>query len=164
MYTIGTLARRAKVHPDSVRFYERQGLLSPATKTASGYRLYTDEAVRRIMFIKQAQQCGFSLAEVGELLQMHNGDPTARADGYRLAAEKQADIQKTIVLLQAMSEALSGLLATRVDAAPATTAAAHLHESPLLRALNGERQERSSTSSASPRTPAVSSIERRPTT
>src|SRR6186997_288819 len=98
MYTIGILARRAKVNADSVRFYERQGLLSPATKTNSGYRLYTDDAVRRIAFIKQAQRCGFSLAEVGELLQMHSGNPAARLRGYRLAAEKQADIRKTIAL------------------------------------------------------------------
>ena len=78
MYTIGRLARRAKVNPDSIRFYERQGLLSPETKTDAGYRLYTDDAVRRIAFIKHAQRCGFSLAEIGELLHMHNGDPAAR--------------------------------------------------------------------------------------
>ncbi len=160
MYTIGRLARRAKVNADSVRFYERQGLLSPATKTDSGYRLYTDDAVRRITFIKQAQRCGFSLAEVGELLQMHNGDPAARLDGYRLAAEKQADIRKTITLLEAMSEALAGLLATRADAQP--DVAAHLLDgSPLLRAIDAEVPERFSGSSPSPRALAAIPTERR---
>jgi MerR family Zn(II)-responsive transcriptional regulator of zntA len=71
MYTIGRLARRARVNVDSIRFHERQGLLAPETKTDSGYRLYTDDALRRIAFIKHAQCCGFSLAEIGDLLRMH---------------------------------------------------------------------------------------------
>ena len=133
MYTIGRLARRAKVNADSIRFYERQGLLSPATKTDSGYRLYTDDAVRRIAFIKHAQRCGFSLAEIGELLQMHNGDSTARSDGYRLAAEKQAEIRNTMEALQSMSDALSCLLAARTEAGSA--AHIQLDQNPLLSAL-----------------------------
>ena len=113
MYTIGRLARRAGVNADSIRFYERQGLLSPADKTDSGYRLYTDDAVRRIGFIKHAQRCGFSLAEIDGLLRMHNGEPSARAHGYRLAAEKQTEIESTIEALRTMSEALSCLLESR---------------------------------------------------
>ena len=116
MYTIGRLARRARINTDSIRFYERQGLLSPATKTDSGYRLYTDDAVRRIGFIKHAQRCGFSLAEISDLLQMHKGDP-ARTKAYRLAAAKQAEIENTIEALRTMSEALSCLLESR-DAEP----------------------------------------------
>ena len=112
MYTIGRLARRARINTDSIRFYERQGLLSPATKTDSGYRLYTDDAVRRIGFIKHAQRCGFSLAEISDLLQMHKGEP-ARTRGYRLAADKQTEIENTIEALRTMSEALSCLLDAR---------------------------------------------------
>lgn len=115
MYTIGRLARRANVNSDSIRFYERQGLLSPATKTDAGYRLYADDAVRRIAFIKHAQRCGFSLAEIRELVKMHTGDSAAREEGYRLAAEKQTEIQDTIEALHAMNEALEGLLQTRND-------------------------------------------------
>lgn len=74
MYTIGRLVQRAKLNVDSIRFYERQGLLFPETKTDSGYRLYNDGALRRITFIKHAQRCGFSLAEIGELLHIHNSD------------------------------------------------------------------------------------------
>src|SRR5687768_16144188 len=107
MYTIGRLALRAKVNTDSVRFYERQGLLAPATKTDAGYRLYTDDAVRRIAFIKHAQRCGFSLAEISELLQMDSPDPSVRARAYRLADDKQAEIDDTIESLRTMSEALS---------------------------------------------------------
>ena len=118
MYTIGRLARRAKVNADSIRFYERQGLLSPANKTDSGYRLYTDDAVRRISFIKHAQRCGFSLAEIGELLHMHNGDSGARARGMRLAAEKREEVEQTMEVLQSMADALDGLLESREEEAP----------------------------------------------
>ena len=54
MLTIGKVAERAQVSADSIRFYEREGLIRPAAKSESGYRLYTEEAIRRIEFIKQA--------------------------------------------------------------------------------------------------------------
>lgn len=132
MYTIGKLARRARVNPDSIRFYERQRLVFPATKTEAGYRLYNDEAVRRIAFIKHAQRCGFSLAEIGELLEMHGPDSAARDDGYRLAVEKQAEIGKTIAALEVMSEALAQLVAACDDGAAETLESG---VSPLLTAL-----------------------------
>ena len=113
MYTIGRLARRAKINTDSIRFYERQGLLASATKTDSGYRLYTDDAVRRIAFIKHAQRCGFSLAEINELLQMDSGDGSVRGRAYRLAADKQGEIDERIEALRTMSEALSCMLDAR---------------------------------------------------
>ena len=113
MYTIGRLARRAKINADSIRFYERQGLLAPATKTDAGYRLYDEDAVQRIAFIKHAQRCGFSLAEIGELLQMDSSEPSARARAYGLAADKQAMIDDTIEALRTMSEALSCMVDAR---------------------------------------------------
>ena len=134
MYTIGRLAKLARLKTDSVRFYERQGLVAPATKTASGYRLYTDVALRRIRFIKHAQRCGLSLAEIGELLQMHQAKPAARAAAYRLAAEKKSEIDKNIAALQAMSDALRLLLAARGEDA-GTTASPEGEESPLMSAL-----------------------------
>lgn len=132
MYTIGKLARRARVNPDSIRFYERQRLVFPATKTEAGYRLYNDEAVRRIAFIKHAQVCGFSLAEIGELLEMHGADPAARDDAYRLAVEKQAEISKTIAALEVMSDALGQLITTCEGGA---AEASESGISPLLTAL-----------------------------
>ena len=110
MYTIGTLAKRARVKPDSIRFYERQGLIAPAAKTHAGYRLYTDAALRRVTFIKHAQLCGFSLTEIGELLRMHQAEPKARKAACRLAAEKKKEIDKTLAALHAMSDALTTLL------------------------------------------------------
>jgi DNA-binding transcriptional MerR regulator len=113
MYTIGGLARRAKVNRDSIRFYERQGLLTAATKTPAGYRLYDDDALRRITFIKHAQRCGFSLAEISQMLQLESGKAAARARAYRLAADKQAEIDERIEALRTMSEALSCMLEAR---------------------------------------------------
>jgi MerR family Zn(II)-responsive transcriptional regulator of zntA len=133
MFTIGRLARRAKINADSIRFYERQGLLSPATKTDSGYRLYTDDALRRIEFIKRAQQCGFSLAEIRDLLHMHNGDASAKLNGYQLAAQKQMQIQKTFEALTTMSAALSCLLESRQK--DVATSTGDVHENPLLAAF-----------------------------
>jgi MerR family transcriptional regulator, copper efflux regulator len=65
---IGELAKRAGVSVDTVRFYERRRLLPPATRSGGGFRLFTAEAVERIWFIKQAQELGFSLDEIGGLL------------------------------------------------------------------------------------------------
>jgi len=135
MYTIGRLAQRAKINVDSIRFYERQGLLSPETKTDTCYRLYSDAALRRIAFIKHAQLCGFSLAEIGELLQMHSCNDAGRADGYRLAARKSVEIRNTMAALEGMSQALDSLLTER---AQKSAGAMQYDESPILRALEAE--------------------------
>jgi MerR family Zn(II)-responsive transcriptional regulator of zntA len=153
MYTIGRLAQRANLNVDSIRFYERQGLLFPETKTESGYRLYNDDALRRITFIKHAQRCGFSLAEIGELLHMHNCDNATRADAYSLAAKKQAEIRETMEALEGMSEALSSLLAER-GVRPGESAM-HYDESPILRALETGATGRSASPPHAPRTSPV---------
>ena len=154
MYTIGRLAQRARINADSIRFYERQGLLAPANKTDSGYRLYTDEAVRRIAFIKHAQRCGFSLAEISALLQMHTASAAERSDAYRLAAQKQAEIRATIESLNAMAAALDHVLSSRADDRIADSKAA-LGQSPLLSALEeGLSQQGSNAASAGRGAPA----------
>ena len=66
--TVSKLAEQAGTSADTVRYYERIGLLPETERSASGYRLYGDEAVERLRFIKQAQEIGFSLGEIGELL------------------------------------------------------------------------------------------------
>ena len=110
MFTIGKVAERAQVSADSIRFYEREGLIHPAQKTASGYRLYTEEAIRRLGFIKHAQQCGFSLAEIRELLELRSDDQSCCDDVYRLAIEKKLQLETKVKALNAMSRALSGLI------------------------------------------------------
>ncbi len=64
----GDLAKRANVNTETLRYYEREGLLPEPERTESGYRLYADEDVKRVQFIKRAQELGFSLKEVKELL------------------------------------------------------------------------------------------------
>lgn len=65
---IGQVASAANVNIQTIRYYERTGLLAPAPRTPSGYREYDDEAVKRLRFIKHAQALGFSLKEISELL------------------------------------------------------------------------------------------------
>jgi MerR family Zn(II)-responsive transcriptional regulator of zntA len=108
--TIGKVAERAQVSADSIRFYEREGLIRPARKTGSGYRLYTQEAIRCIAFIKQAQQCGFSLAEIRELLELRSDERSCCDDVYRLAVEKKLQLERKIRALDAMSGVLGGLI------------------------------------------------------
>ena len=72
MLTIGKLAALAEVRTDTLRYYERERLLTPAAKSGSCYRLYDRDSVRRIRFIKQAQHCGFTLAEISQLLALRH--------------------------------------------------------------------------------------------
>ncbi len=70
---IGEAARRADLNPKTIRFYEEIGLIAPTGRTTSGYRLFDDEAVSRLGFIKKAQALGFTLTEIGEILALRDG-------------------------------------------------------------------------------------------
>lgn len=109
--TVGRVARLAAVSADTVRFYEKEGLLAPARKSAAGYRLYGPDTVRRLRFVKHAQDCGFSLAEVRELLTLRGADGACCTDVKSVALRKKLVIESRIRTLQAMSAALSELIA-----------------------------------------------------
>ena len=115
MLTIGSLALRARTSTDTIRFYERMGLLKPATRTDAGYRLYTADTLRRLAFIKHAQRCGIALIEVKTLLDATDpdGDRARLEAACQLARMKQQVIEDTLATLHAMSDALSSLLAWR---------------------------------------------------
>ncbi len=115
MLMIGKLAREAGVTPDTVRYYEKEGLLAPARKSDAGYRLYDEDAARRLRFIRQAQQCGFSLTEIRELLTLKNSDAACCKDVKSVAIAKKLQLEHKIRALQAMSGALSGLIAVCDD-------------------------------------------------
>ena len=100
----------AGVSADAVRYYEKEGLLSPTRKTEAGYRLYDADAVRRLHFIKQAQQCGFSLTEIRELLTLKNSDAACCKDVRSVAIVKKLQLEHKIKSLQVMSQALSELI------------------------------------------------------
>lgn len=108
----GELAKAAGVNLQTIRFYEREGLLPAPKRTLSGYRQYGDEAVRIVRFIKRAQELGFTLREAKELLKLRSAGPK-RAAMARLAAEsKLIDIDEKIRDLTAIRAALSSLVET----------------------------------------------------
>jgi len=90
--TIGLLAQKAYVNIETVRYYQRIGLLTEPEKPAEGYRIYPSTSINRIRFIKRAQQLGFSLQEISELLQLGDGecnDVRSRAEQKRQQIERQ---------------------------------------------------------------------------
>ena len=110
MLTIGKIAAQTSISADAIRYYEREGLLAPAQKSDAGYRLYDDHAVRRIRFIKQAQQCGFSLAEIRELLELKTRNNACCNDVKSVVIEKKLQLERKIKQLKTMSQALSQLI------------------------------------------------------
>lgn len=110
MHTIGKLAAETEVTTDTVRYYEKEGLLGPTTKTAAGYRLYDETAAKRLRFIKQAQHCGFSLTEIRELLTLKKSDAACCKDVRSVALAKKLQLEHKIRALRAMSSALSALI------------------------------------------------------
>lgn len=110
MQTIGQTAALSGVSPDTLRYYEKEGLVMPASKTGAGYRLYDNDAVRRIHFIKTAQHCGFTLADIHELIALRQADGACCADVRSVAIEKKLRIAHKLQALEAMSKALDELI------------------------------------------------------
>src|SRR5258707_13171925 len=90
--TIGHLAKQAGVNLETVRYYERRGLLLRPPRSASGYRLFPAEASRRLRFIRRAQELAFSLAEIGELLSLRVSRSTTSGEIRERAQAKTAAI------------------------------------------------------------------------
>jgi len=112
-YTIGALARAAGVHVETVRYYQRVGLIAEPPRPPGGVRHYAPEIVERIRFIKRAQRLGFTLHEIAELLDLGDG---RCADVRRRAEARRDQITVQIGDLQAMRDALEGLIrACRTD-------------------------------------------------
>lgn len=115
MLTIGKLAARTDLSTNALRFYEREGLVEPSSKSAAGYRLYADDAVARVKFIKEAQHCGFTLTEIQELLTLRARDSACCDDVRRLAIEKKLQLEAKIRSMKVMSSALDLLIADCPD-------------------------------------------------
>lgn len=108
------LAARLSVNPQTLRYYERLGLLPEPDRTPAGYRVFNEAAVSRVRFIRRAQSVGFTLAEVETLLHLSAGQPTDCHDARELAAEKVCDLDQRIDDLLAV-RALLGRLVERCD-------------------------------------------------
>lgn len=117
MLKIGELGTAADVSADTLRFYEREGLIAPTTKSTAGYRLYDDDALVRIRFIKQARDCGFTLSEIQQLLVLRNQNEACCGDVRKRAIEKKLQVEAKIKALKAMSKALDRLIAGCADEA-----------------------------------------------
>ena len=126
--TIGKLAKKADVSIDSIRFYERRGLIAEPKRTESNYRVYPLEAADQLRFIKKAQQLGFSLSEIQELLELSHNPTASKADVKRKTEEKIEDIKSKIKNLSRMLKALEQLDKTCDGHGPVA-------ECPILKAL-----------------------------
>jgi MerR family transcriptional regulator, mercuric resistance operon regulatory protein len=107
-FTIGALAKKAGVNVETIRFYQRRGLLIQPVKPFKGIRHYTERDVQRVRFIKQGQKLGFSLDEILELLSLDDGQHCCEAQ--EIALRKLALIRERIESLRTMETALSELV------------------------------------------------------
>jgi MerR family mercuric resistance operon transcriptional regulator len=128
---VGEVARQAAVNLQTIHYYERTGLLPRPPRTASNYRIYTDDAVQRVRFIKRAQELGFTLKEVKELLSLRAAPRSCCGDVRRQAETKLVDIEEKIGTLQAMRKALTKLIAECSGKGPVTAC-------PILEAMDSE--------------------------
>jgi len=126
---IGQLAARAGVSVDTVRYYERSGLLTPQARLASGYRRYSKLQVSRLRFIRRAQELGFTLKDIRELLSLSKQRDVARVK--RAAEKKLAEVEVRLAALTRVRDGLSTLVAT----CPGHGRAA---DCPILKALGEE--------------------------
>ena len=106
------VASQAQVNTQTLRYYERRSLLTEPERTASGYRAYTPDAVRVVRFVKRAQQLGFTLDDIEDLLHLADGGPASCDDARRMARTRIADLQQRINELAGMRDALTQLVDT----------------------------------------------------
>lgn len=116
--SIGQLAKQASVNIETVRYYERRGLLPEPKRRESGYREYAEEDVLRIKFIKRAQELGFTLKEISEMLILRVASKTTCRKVKKQAQAKISDIEEKIRVLEKMKTALGKLAASCEEQEP----------------------------------------------
>jgi len=133
--SIGQLAKSTRVGVDTVRFYEKHGLLPKPQRKASGYRQYGRDDARRLIFIRRAKDLGFSLADIGEFLKLRSqtADKGARSiERVRNVAKKKLQtVEEKIAELERIRDVLKGL----VTACPGNGDADHC---PILRSFDND--------------------------
>jgi MerR family mercuric resistance operon transcriptional regulator len=128
---IGDVAEQGGVNLQTIRYYEREGLLPEPPRLASGYRIFPESAVRRVRFIKRAQELGFSLAEIRDLLSLRENVDAGAQNMRERTRAKVADIEEKIRTLRAMKDALNALAESCPGCGP-------LSECPILDALDAK--------------------------
>jgi len=129
--TIGRLAREAGVNLETVRYYERRGLLPKPPRSASGYRLFPSVAAQRLRFIRRAQELGFSLKEIRQLLSLRVSRTATSRDIRARAEAKIVDIEAKIKSLESMKKTLRKVTRVCDGCAP-------LARCPILESLDRE--------------------------
>jgi MerR family mercuric resistance operon transcriptional regulator len=127
--TIGEVAERAKVHIETLRYYEQRGLIASPPRSTSNYRLYPEDAVRWVRFIKRAQELGFSLKEIRELLYLRAAPEVECGEIRAHVDAKIKAIEEKIGSLMAMKSAISKLVTECSGEGPLT-------ECPILESLD----------------------------
>ena len=136
-WTIGKVAKIAEVNIQTVRYYERRGLVSPDAHKDSGYRLYGPEAAQKIRFIKNAQDLGFTLKEIAGLLRLRVSHRARCGDVKKKAGVKLQNVREKILSLKALEKTLLDLI--RTCRSQATTNAC-----PILKSLELNKKRNNS--------------------
>lgn len=131
--TIGQLAKESKLHVETIRYYERRGLIPKPPRTVSNYRMYSSENLLRVKFIKHAQGLGFSLKEIKELLALRATPRAKCADVQKYTTRKIEDIKERIHSLTRMRRSLEQLLRECSGNLPVTVC-------PILESLESENR------------------------
>jgi MerR family mercuric resistance operon transcriptional regulator/MerR family gold-responsive transcriptional activator of gol and ges genes len=131
--TIGQLAKEVRVNVETVRYYERLKLVTPTARRPSGYRVYGDEAISRLRFIKNAQALGFTLREIAELLNLRVSSKSQCGSVLRKAQAKLTQIEAKAQDLQALARALKDLIRDCRAGQPTDRC-------PILKSLEEERR------------------------
>jgi Hg(II)-responsive transcriptional regulator len=130
--TIGKLAKKAGVSVDKVRFYERRGLIAEPSRTQSNYRIYPEEDITRLTFIKKAKELGFSLNEINKLLKIQTDPEASMADVKEWTETKIQEIRCRI-------KDLSRILAALEHLARSCDGHGPVSECPILGALTDDQ-------------------------
>lgn len=130
-FTIGEVAKQTHVRIETLRYYERRGLVAPPPRNGANYRLYPEETVRRVQFIKRTQALGFSLRDITELLALRATPETPCADIRIRVFAKITAIEQKIRALHAMQHALAQLVA-------ACSGQGEITDCPILASLDTE--------------------------
>ena len=103
---IGAVARQAGITVETVRFYEKKGLLQPPARNESGYRIYSPESLQHLLFITRSKELGFSLKEIKELLQLREAPDTTCTEIKAQAEKKIIEVERKIQDLEQIKEGL----------------------------------------------------------
>ena len=110
LLSIGKIAKQAGISVETIRFYERKGLLQEPQRKESGYRQYQEEDIRKLVFIQHAKNLGFSLNEIRDLLSLQSDSRSSSREVKNMAQHKLQDIEEKIKMLQRMRRTLKHLV------------------------------------------------------